>query len=654
MRRRIAPAVLLAAALAATGASAGEADTARSLGLGEGFSLGAPRIIRHLDQRIEIYRPSYRGLPVFLSSCAVQLDANGAIRRISPCPAIPPVDVAAPRDSAAERHAESGWLRGRDGRLAAVVRVEAGGGPLLREPMAVFYDAQSLAEIHSEPLYESATAGGLVFGENPVTTPAPVLVELANLDEPGDLLYGLRARVERCLDTADCAATAPFASPNKEGDFIYAPELGELTFDDPFAEVNAYHNITRFADWMQDELGWTGQFGAAGHTWIAVKIGKAWYNAAYYGGNSSNDPYIIFGQDVVDMAYDADVACHEFGHAINRSLRGHAWFLRDAYGLDTSPTGIEEGFADIWTQTFNGDPVMNAYITKSRTADNDLVCPDALAGEGHYEARIISGFGWDVRERIGGEAWSHVVFRTLPFLPAEAGFAELVAALAASAADLGAEGVLAIDPAAAAIIEEEGAARGLLDEACAKRLVPLEGGVRRGVYGYGRAKTGERDRPFGVQWVLTAPDDAAAFHLDVEWLYPEDVAPGYRIHVSRGKPVAVTWLDPDAVPEGDPEFEVDADLTLEGAPSALGFPAVGEPALAPGEKVYLLFSADTDESTVVLAGTPMFLSEQPSPQGDAGPVPESELAARAAPFGIGCAAAPRHGRTASLLAALLP
>jgi len=636
-----------------------------ALGLGGGLSLEPAQVATHLGQRIVVYRLRYRGLPVFLSTAAVQFGADGAIRRMSARVPEPPVEGTGARDEAAERlaasaraqadglevrDAASGWLRGGDGRLVPVIRVEAEGGWLLDEPMAVFYGVKSLAVLGAEPLFETATAGGLVFAENPVTTPDPVAVELAELDEPGDLLYGAHARVGRCVDTVDCAATQPTARPNKLGDFIYSPDLGEFTFDDPFAEVNAYNNITSFANWMDREFGWARQFGD--HSWIQVKIGISWYNAAYYNGSSSADPFIIFGQDVIDMAYDADVACHEYGHAVNRSLREHPWFLRDAYGLDTSPQGIEEGLADIWTQTFNGDPVMDAYIEKSRTADNDLVCPGSIAGEGHYEARILSGFGWDVRERIGGEAWGHVVYRTLPFLPWDAVFADFVSALATSAADLAEEGAAFIDAGAADVILEEGAARGLLDEACARRLSPMENGVIRSVYGFGRAKTGKRDRPFGLQWVLTAGAGDAAFHLEIDWAYPEDATPGYRVHVSRGRPVGVTWLDPETVAEGEPEFEVDADLTIEGAPPCVDFPEVGRARLEAGEQVYILLSADTDEPTVLLSGTPIFLSEQP-PGGDAGPSAEGEIDAHAGPFGMGCAAAPAGDRAVGVLAALL-
>jgi hypothetical protein len=480
------------------------------------------------------------------------------------------------------------------------------------------------------------------------TTPEPSGVTLFGLDEPGDLLNGAYARVFRCVDREKCSVIEQTARPNKQGDFVYLPDLGERTFDDPFSEVNVYHHLTRFSTWLRFGLGWQGAFGD--HAWIQASVGMDWYNAAYYSGSDDVAPYIIFGQDVIDMAYDADVVCHEYGHAVNRSLRTHPWYVRDAYGLDVSPMGIEEGFADIWTQTFNGDPVMDTYVPMSRTADNDLTCPADVVGEGHYEGRIVSGFGWDVRERIGAAAWNHVIYRTLPFLSAEAGFDDLVAALATSATDLAAEGAPGVGPDAADVVVEEGTARGFLDPACANRLVPLADGETKFAYGFGRKRTGKRDRPFGVQWVLTAGEGDAAFRLRIDGLRSTDGQFGYRVHISRGDPVQVTWLDPDTVPEGEPEFTVDADRTIEGTPAHVDFPEEGDEPLAPGEEVYVLVSADVDTQTMVLGVMPYFLPALPPADGDAGPALEGDVSAHAPPWG--CAVGPGAPRGRGLLVTL--
>jgi hypothetical protein len=624
-------------------------------------ALGRAHVFAHLGQRIAVFDLEVDGLRVFLRKGAFQIDSAGNVRRaLVDAPRsleaptggrgvareIAGVTAQAEADGSLPRHASAGWLVGFGEKLVPVVRIEQGFAPQ-KEPLAVFYDAQSLVPVHEEPLYDTATAGGLIFPENPATTPEPELVTLFGLDEPGDLLNGAYARVSRCVDPVECAQTAQTARPDKQGDFYYAPDLGADTFEDPFSEVNVYYNLTRFSAWLHNAFGWDGVFGA--DAWISASVGMDWYNAAFYSGSEDVAPHIIFGQDVIDMAYDADVICHEYGHGVNRSLRSHPWCVLDAYGVDVSPMGIEEGFADIWTQTFNGDPVMDAYVPLSRTADNDLVCPKDLLGEGHYEARIVSGFGWDVRERIGAAAWNHIIYRTLPFLASEAGFDDLVTALAESAADLAAEGSGFVDAGDADVIVEEGTRRGFLDEACNNRLVPLGDGESGYVYGYGRERTGKRDRPFGLQWALTAPAGAVAFHLDIEGIRPEDAEFGYRVHLSRGDPLAVTWLDPDTVPEGEPEFTVDADLTIEGSPSVVDFPEEGEEPLAPGETVYVLLSADVDTPTMVFRVVPFFLASQPPSTADARVPLESEVEAHAPPWGNGCRAAPIAGDESSLL-----
>lgn len=639
---------------------------APSAGLGqERLTAVRAHTFDHLGQRISVFDLEADGLPVFLRKGAVRTDAAGTVRRAmidvpdlrgAPLPPRDPDAEVAAATARAEAggvepvHAAAGWLVGRGGTLVPVVRVEQGGPPG-DDPLAVFYAAGSLVPVHEEPVFETATAGGFAFAENPVTTPEPGAVTLFGLDEPADLLNGAFARVYRCVDREECAVAGQTARPNKQGDFVYLPDLGENTFDDPFSEVNLYHHLTRFSAWMRVALGWDGRFG--GERWIRASVGLDWYNAAYYSGNDDTAPSLIFGQDVVDMAYDADVVFHEFGHAVNRTLRTHPWYVRDAHGLDVSPMGIEEGIADAWAQTFAGDPVMDTYVSLSRTADNDLTCPADVVGEGHYEGRIVSGFAWDVRERIGAEAWNHVLYRALPFVASEAGFDDLVAALAASADDLAAEGAPFADAGQSGIILEAAAARGLLDAECAARLVPLADGERKLVYGFGRKRTGKRDRPFGVQWVLTAGEGDAAFRLVIDPIKSTDGSFGWRAHVSRGDPLAVTWIDPETVPEGEPEFTVDADLTIEGTPAHVDFPREGMAPLAPGEKVYVLLSADVDAQSMKLEVMPFFLPSLPPAAGDAGPAgPGAEVSAHASPWG--CAAVRPGDRAGSgLLRALL-
>jgi len=615
------------------------------------LATGRAEIRQHLSQRFVRLEVLRQGLPVFFSSVVIQVDAEGRIRRtVAHLPRASVVVDEHPADclDAARRWAEdhhlepgdpvAGWLETRDGALTPVVRIDvrAAGEAL---PTAIYLDARSSQVAHAEPLVDQFEPPAAVYVENPVTTPQPLIVHLADLDDLRlQRLNGRYARVEQCVDVVDCAQTAPGASPDIRGHFLFGPDLAPYSFHDPFAEVNAYHNISAISRWARESFGWNGEFD--GHTWIWVKVGLAVYNAYFFQGSGDIPPQITFGQDTIDFAYDADVAFHEFGHAINRSSWSHPWYFADRFGMDTSPFGIEEGLADIWAETHAGDPVMNAYVTRARTADNDLTCPADLHAEGHMEARIVSGFGWDVRERVGREAWDHTVYRALLLLEPQAAFDDLVHALLLAAEDLAAEGEVAIPEEMSAVLLEEAEARGLLSSACIDRFVPLPEGEPYGVYGYGRDRTYGHDFPFGLQWKITAPPDGVAFKLFFEWAYPEDEDPGFRVHLSRGRPVEVSWHPIGDLADGEPAFDVLADATFRGAPEQLSFPYLGLEPLAPGEEVYVLLSGDVDAPIVLLTGEVRFLDALPPPPGRPLGGPLEGGPSTAASWSPSCGAAP--------------
>jgi hypothetical protein len=620
------------------------------------IELRAASSVSHLAQTIVRFGLRYRGLPVFLRRAAIQLDGDLAVRRAA---APPPVGEPPRSDHPRPECDEPGWLP-IAGSLVPVCRVHAG-DPSRLDARHLYLSARTLEPLHVEPLvHTSGPPLAATYPENPITTPNVAIAPLEHLDPPSDRLYGKYARVERCLDPDDCDESEPFAEPDRRGHFVFSPDLSPHSTDDCFAEVNAYHNISAINHWARQRFGWEGLFHD--ETWIRVKVGRAWYNAAFYRGNEQNEPFIVFGQDEIDMAYDADVAFHEFGHAINRSTWSHPWFFRDELGIDTSPFGVEEALADIWAQTFSGDPVMNSYVVPSRSADNDLTCPEALMGEGHMEARILSGFGWDVRRGIGAEAWDQIVYRTLSLLVSRPGFAAFAESLAASAEDLAAEGFEAVEPAHADLILERAAERGLMDEDCLKRIVPLPEGEHRRLYGYGSKRTGGHDNPTGIQWKLTAPEGERAFRLELEWIYPEDIDPGYRVHLSRGAPVEVDWIDQDVLPPESseiPGFFAIADETLSGSPPIVDYPYRGLVPLEPGEEVYVLISADNEERIFVLDARAWFVERLGDPPQGSAPPPASSppAAACGAPgcsistFGI---SASRSGPLTALATALSP
>ncbi|MDJ0764342.1 MAG: hypothetical protein QNJ97_15290 [Myxococcota bacterium] len=600
---------------------------------------------RHLTQDLVHFEVRFQHLPLYFHRASVQVDALSRIRRVmAHIPELPahryqhlPIDDQAKHAFAlthgyeAETVVGVGFLALESGVLAPVVCIDTR-ETLENDPLRLYVHAVSGHVLHVEPIvWTRGSPLAAVFEENPATTARVTTEPLTHLIPGSEYLEGDYARVVSCVDVDLCEVTAPLARRLGSGDghFIYKPQLDPYTFHDPFAEVNAYRNITNLSAWARETFGWDGLFGQ--DPWILVKVGRDWYNAAYYAGNDERPPFIVFGQDTVDFAYDADVAFHELGHAINRTLWQHPWLVRDAFGIDVSPFGIEEALADIWAETYAGDPVMNSYILAARTADNTLTCPASIKGEGHLEARFLSGFAWDVRREIGVPAWDHIFYRTLSFLPREAGFDDFVLALQGSAADLATEGTLAVTGDWVETIERHAAARGLTDPACLFRHVPLEPNKATYAYGYGGRRTGRYDYPFGLQWKITASHTAKAVKLLFKWLYPtedtaEGVERGFRVHVRRGAPVEVRWLSTQEVEQGDPVFEATADATFEGGPATVDFPYLGQTPLQPGEEVFVLVSGDTSESIVAIGVTAALVSTlrppPTPPEPDAGTGPE--------------------------------
>ncbi len=577
----------------------------------------------HLGQSLVHFSLTYRDLPVYFERSVVQVDRGGNVRRVAgqvsrttpqqvphPLAHDPGARTFAARFGfASDEVAGLGWLEVGHARLRPVVRVDTSTKDTA-EPMSIFVDAKTGRILRAEPLMWTGDPVAAVFPENPLTTPEVEIVPIEYLDDGAKRLSGTYAHVGTCIDKEKCKETRQLALRSDGGNFIYRPNLDEHSFEDPFAEVNVYNNITSINRWARDTFGWDGLFGE--ETWIEVRVGRDWYNAAFYAGNKDKAPYLIFGQDIVDFAYDADVAFHEFGHAINRSIWAHGWLARDNLGVDVAMFGIEEAMADIWAQHYSGDPVMDSYIRRSRTAFNSLTCPEAVVAEGHMEARILSGFGWDVREEIGVAAWGHVFYRTLHFLSSPIGFDDFVNELATSAEDLAEEGTAGVSSEHAEIIRRLGEERGLMDEECLSRLVPMREAEPRRVYGYGRNRTGGFDYPFGLQWKIVVPEDTEAVKLFFDWRYPteehkEGVVPGFNVHLRRGAPVEVTWFDLEKLEEGEQAFELTADVTFEDAPSAIEYPHMGLEPLEVGEELYVLISSATEESTVVIDSTVYFL-----------------------------------------------
>ncbi len=590
------------------------------------------RDTEHLGERIVRFNTTFRGLPVFFRRPTAQVDRQQCIRRITrriegfefsgdhPLP--DKKQVLTWVNSLDFKNAVvsgNGWLARRDGGLTPVARAEVPEDGKL-EPVALFFHGETGRIVHTEPLrrtQESPFPFGAVYLENPVTTPEVSVVPLEYLNEEAQHLHGAFAHVDSCVDLAGCTTIAPAAlrSEVPGAEFVFAPHLEYQEDPDPFAEVNAYRNVSAINRWMRESFGFSEDFGD--HPWMWVKVGRVWDNAGYYQATEESDPFLLFGRgtdaDPVNFAYDADTAYHEFAHAVLDRLWSHPWMARDRYGVDVAMGAIEEALADTVALTFSGDPTLNGYVVRSRSGINDEHCPESLVSEGHFEAEFLTAFGWSVFEDIG-PPFAHILYRTLHFLEPEMGFRDLVTAMEQSVKDLVAEGYPGVSLSHLDVIREQAEERGLMDEDCLNRLVPMPAVGRRLAVGYGNRRTNGVDFPFGLQWQIEIPEGKRAFKLFLEWYYPledEDgnpVTPGYRVHIRRGAPVEVIWLD-EAEP-GEPAFEVTADRTVDGSPAAVGYPTLDLPPAEEGEVFYVLLSADHPEPVIAVVGELRFMEGQ--------------------------------------------
>ena len=586
--------------------------------------------LRHLTQSIHRYNVNYDGLPVYYEFGTVQTDESGTIRRLKIPGTISVVPHTHPSPESFQvakwvrdlgysllEVGDSGWLLDDSGSLRSVVTAYTRG----RFPdafLTLYLDATSGRILDTDLLFQTQSVPimvdadpqptmGSVYPENPVTTPVVVDEPLIHLDSDTSFLYGKYVRAETCNERDTCDTSSPIAERSDllSEAFVFNPQFSiDPEAADPFAEVNAYRNITRIASWIHDEFGWDGLF--AEETWITVRVGQIWDNAAYFSGTKKVAPYITFGAETVNYAYDADTAYHEYGHAINDLFWRHSWRDTDEYGMNLSMFAMEEALADVWAATLAGDPVLNAYVTASRTVDNAATCPGSIFGEGHYDSRFVSGFLWDVREAIGALAFNHILYRSLGFLEKKINFTDFIDALEQSASDLSEEGVAGVKQWHVDLIQETARARGLFSDACLKRLVPLRDNETRYAIGYGRDKTKKTNYPFGLQWEVTAEGGDAIIRVMLSWIFPESndegdpVNPGYCVHVRKNFPVEVLWRDPDTLEEGDDAFDVVADYTWDDSPTVVEYPLIDGVPLESGEKLYLLVSALSQEPNIVI------------------------------------------------------
>ncbi len=471
-----------------------------------GADLGLPTV-RLESERISTWRDRERvhlrqwhhGVPVVGGQAVVSFDGAGRVVMLSArlrgdlsVSTTPSLARDFALDAALERVLEPLAV---DPRIELVVLPDARGGKLAWQielwtdramgHWRVRVDAHSGAVLAVQDMRQHAWAQ--VWEHNAANSDL-VEVELHDIEEGDETLSTDLAVVTTVVFDGSSQGTEQLAIADEQGDFYYEPDDDEPVFDDPFAEVNAYWHVTDIKTWFRDSWGheWGGPVTVMTNYRDSA---TATYDNAYFTKDWSGNYQIALGQGTIDLAYDADVIQHEFGHGIvddlcdiNAELDYPISF--DQYGLHAAVHAVNEGMADYWSSTFQGDPQTGEYfgsafgMAELRNLDNDHRSPDDILGEAHEDGMIVGGTLWAVREAIGAEVADDIIYGALSSLSSAPTFLEYATAVDEHAAVAMDDGDLTQDDldAIAAIFEDRGWYK-------SARAIPLEpGDVEQGLF----------------------------------------------------------------------------------------------------------------------------------------------------------------------------
>jgi MYXO-CTERM domain-containing protein len=426
-------------------------------------------------------------------------------------------------------------------------------------------------------------ASGNIYPTNPDVSDV-VEADLLRLSGAVQGMQGDYAYVNSCVEMdldwggEGCTAKERFAVADGDGNFFYDPDPSE--FEDPFAEVQMYYHLDYISNWFDEHHGF------AHAQQIEGLVNFEYNNAAYGNFDQDQAAEVGFGQTgYFDLAYDADVIYHEFGHSVFGSVAGQTGFLGfDEYGMEWATGGINEGTADVFSMVLTGDPKVGEYAGRAfgygdaiRDLEDDRHCPTDLYGQSHTDGEVFGAFAWNVIDDplLGAEFAGDFFWGTVSALPVNANWMDLSEALVEAADDLHDEGL--IDDDAHARLGELLALSGL--QACG-RVIRLDEDQEPTFLLFTMRWAGELPMPAGNQFSLDAPEGAYKLRFRVkEWLNNEPNLE-YTLFVRRGEyvhhgttTVETNWGSMELPEVEDYDFSVDGDgddfefeLTLDSDP----------------------------------------------------------------------------------------
>ena len=434
----------------------------------------APRVVLELGSfRTVRFEQRYAGLPVLDSSVAVRVDGEGRVRvvvlevartlGVDPVPGLSGDDARAivlaqeGLDATAPASSELAVLPEgtRPGRLVWVVDV-----PGIRGAVRHLVDAVDGRILLRKSLAKDVL--GRVYQISSVATPTPIDTDLNELvvGSP-QMLNGWAGQLAVTNYVSGGQTTGNYVfeqtlQPSNGTDFLYDPPADPHDAHDAFAQVSLYYHLTRIHHFFAT----TYNLDMSGSVWKLVAAANGLESGqpldnAFFAPQGAAAPFnypnmILVGQGTsFDFAQDSDVFLHEFTHYVSHNAVGFSQgqFEVGPWGFNFFPGAVDEGTADYFACTINGDPQLGEASLALLGAERDLTdtsktCPNDLVGEVHSDGELIGSLSWTLHTALGAAASDQLVWGAITLLPSGGSLGDYGAGLVQTANDLVTQGQL--------------------------------------------------------------------------------------------------------------------------------------------------------------------------------------------------------------------
>ena len=299
-----------------------------------------------------------------------------------------------------------------------------------RQPLASWeyiIDANTGEPLNRQSLLRSADGRGRVFNPNPV-----VALKDFTLMDQGDSADAIpeAAYTDVILPELDGSGLldGPYVSTGLTKNRANEPTLmfNYLRDDPRFEEVMVYYHVDAVGRYLKG-FG----FDFVDNWQISANVHLGMTRAAFY---DNSDGSINFGDAGVDVAEDAEVIIHEYGHAIlDRQVpninRGEGGAIHEGFSDFLAASffsAVSDGFSDsiVFEWAGSDDPEV-----ATRPVNSNKRYPQDIVGQPHADGQIWSAALWEIFEAIGRDASIRLVIESHFFLSPDAELVDAASAI---------------------------------------------------------------------------------------------------------------------------------------------------------------------------------------------------------------------------------